>query len=438
MPNGEWLRGVVAIRSCGLVAVGNPGLNRRRFLGAAIAASALTGCRYSLEQGLFNECRAPGGHAVLRSNLVRAAWEGLDSARVWDCHAHLFGNGRSGSGIYLNPGFDRPSTLAAQVRRAMFFNAACGGEDEAGLDRAVVERIAHLADEFPPGAKVMLLAFDFTHDPDGSRREDLTTFAVADAYAARIARYRPDRFEWIASVHPYRRDAFAALEAARLAGARAVKWLPQAMGIDLAHPLARAFYAELRRIGLPLVVHAGEEQAVEGAGRHELGNPLALRHPLQAGVKVIAAHCASLGESPDVDAVPDPARAPRVRNIDLFARLMREERFAGLLHGDLAAVTQANRAAAIPEILAQPTWHCRLLNGSDYPLPGIMPIFSVQGFAAAGLLDEAAVPVLKELRHVNPLVFDFVLKRTLRWRGARLPAAVFETRRFFDPAVGVS
>lgn len=409
-------------------------MSRRRFLAAAVAATALTGCRFSLEQGLFNECRAPGGHAVLRSRLVRAAWEGLDAIGVWDCHAHLFGNGRSGTGIYLDPGFDRPSTLAGQVRRAMFFNAACGGEDEERLDQAVAERIAHLADEFPPGAKVMLLAFDYTHDPDGRRREDLTTFAVADAYAARIARARPDRFEWIASIHPYRRDAIAALGAARRDGARAVKWLPQTMGIDLAHPLSRVFYGELRRVGMPLLVHVGEEQAVEGAGRHELGNPLALRRPLEAGVRVVAAHCASLGESPDVDADPDPARAPRVRNFELFARLMREARFDGLLHGDLSAVTQANRAATIPEILAQSSWHGRLLNGSDYPLPGIMPIFSVQGFVNAGLLEEAAVPVLKELRHVNPLVFDFVLKRTLRWRGARLPAAVFETRRFFDPA----
>lgn len=411
-------------------------MNRRRFLGAAAAAtaaSALTGCDFSLEQGLFNECRAPGGHRVYRDRVVRAAWDGIDPTRVWDCHAHLFGNGRTGSGIYLNPGFDRPSTLAGRVRRAMFFNAACGGEDEERLDSAVVARIAHLADELPGGAKVMLLAFDFTHDPDGTRREDLTTFAVPDAYTARIARERPDRFEWIASVHPYRRDAATALESARAAGARAIKWLPQAMGIDLAHPRSTAFYGELRRLGLPLLVHVGEEQALEGAGRHELGNPLALRHPLGAGVKVIAAHCATLGFSPDLDAQPDPSRAPQARNLDLFARLMGEPRYAGLLYGDLSAVTQANRAGTIPELIEARAWHARLLNGTDYPLPGIMPIFSVQGFVRAGMLDEAVAEVLKELRHVNPLVFDFVLKRSLAWRGARFPAAVFETRPFFEP-----
>ena len=51
-------------------------MNRRRFLAAApVAAGMLGGCAagISLEQGLFNECRRPGGHRVLRDRLVRLA-----------------------------------------------------------------------------------------------------------------------------------------------------------------------------------------------------------------------------------------------------------------------------------------------------------------------------------------------------------------------------
>jgi mannonate dehydratase len=77
-------------------------------------------------------------------------------------------------------------------------------------------------------------------------------------------------------------------------------------------------------------------------------------------------------------------------------------------------------------------WHPRLLNGSDYPLPGVMPIFSVDYLVQIGLLAADAAPVLKEIRAHNPLLFDFVLKRSLRSNGHALPARVFETRGFFE------
>jgi len=57
-----------------------------------------------------------------------------------------------------------------------------------------------------------------------------------------------------------------------------------------------------------------------------------------------------------------------------------------------------------------------------------------QRLADAGLLDANAVPVLSAIREHNPLLFDLVLKRSLRVPGPGgrgLPAAVFETRRHF-------
>jgi mannonate dehydratase len=63
-----------------------------------------------------------------------------------------------------------------------------------------------------------------------------------------------------------------------------------------------------------------------------------------------------------------------------------------------------------------------------------MPLFSLRHFVQAGMLAESALPALRELRQVNPLMFDFVLKRSLAWQGARLPASVFETRPFFSAA----
>ena len=99
-------------------------------------------------------------------------------------------------------------------------------------------------------------------------------------------------------------------------------------------------------------------------------------------------------------------------------------------------MTQVNRAgpALARGCIERGDWHSRLLNGSDYPLPGVMPIFSVDYLVSLGLLvDESAAPVLKEIRLHNPLLFDFVLKRHCARAARRFRARVFETRAFLRP-----
>ena len=407
-------------------------MRRREFMKRALVlpAAALAGCEFSIEQGLFNECRARVEHESVVEPLVNAAWKGLDPRKVWDSHAHLFGNGRSGKGIWLSPAYEKTFS-AMRVRRMFFLDGACAGRDDGGTDEAIVQRLVRIADDFPIGARIVLLAFELAHDEAGAARKDHSAFQVTDEYVARVAKARPDRFEWMASIHPYRPDAVAALEAAKREGARGVKWLPPAMGIDPASPRCRDFYDALRRLDVPLLVHVGEERAVQGAEQAPFANPLRLRAPLEAGVRVIAAHCATMGTSPDLDANGNADKAPQARNIELFARLMSERRYERLLFGDLSAVTQTNRMENLPFLLERRDWHPRLLNGSDYPLPGVMPLFSLPGLVKLQVLDEAAVPALKELRRANALLFDFTLKRSLRHRGSRFADAAFETRDFF-------
>ena len=128
-------------------------MRRRQFLRGALAAPALAigGCRLTLEQGLMGSCRV--GRDLIRDPWVAAAWQGLRPERVWDVHAHLFGNGRSGGGIWVEPDYDRPKSIGARVRHAFFMNGGCVGEDEDRLDQGMVARLIHVADECPRGAK---------------------------------------------------------------------------------------------------------------------------------------------------------------------------------------------------------------------------------------------------------------------------------------------
>jgi len=411
-------------------------MNRRQFLrGVAlmgVSASALAGWRYWPEQGFFNPCRAALPDHLARHELVTAAWQGLDASKVWDSHAHLIGVGDSGSGVWVNPDMDSWLHPMQYAQKIFFLNAGCVHEAPKQIDQSYIERMHNLVDGMRPGFKLLLLAFDHNYGADGKINLSRSTFYTPNSYASKMAERYPRYFEWAASIHPYRSDCVKVLDDAAKHGVRAVKWLPAAMGIDPASKLCDRFYAVLARHNIPLITHAGMERAVHGGDAQHYGNPLKLRRALDHGVRVVVAHCASMGEDRDLDRGEN---GPMVESFLLFARLMDESRYVGKLYGDISAITQINRVEYIKPVLERDDWHPRLLNGSDYPLPGVMPLFSVDTLVEMKLLESAAAPVLKAIREYNPLLFDFVLKRHLRAGAKRFANQLFETRPFFERSI---
>ncbi len=408
-------------------------MNRRQFLRRAgligLGGAGLAGWSLWPEAGILNPCLAGLPPDLARHPLMERVWAGIDPARVWDSHVHLVGVGDGGSGAWANPKMDSLWNPFQYIQKVFYMNAGCVHDAPGRVDESFVARLENLMDGFPPGAKILLLAFDWAHDEQGRPRREESAFHLPNAYAARIAAAHPARMEWAASIHPYRADALDALEEAVAAGARAMKWLPSAMGIDPASPRCDAFYRALVRHDLPLITHAGHEAAVAGKARQDYGNPLKLRRAMEQGVRVVVAHCASHGEDADLDAGP---HGPSRSSFALFARMMDEPGHAGRLFADISAVTQFNRAEVLQTLLARRDWHDRLLNGSDYPLPGIPPLVSLERLASLGLLADDAKPFLHALRGHNPLLFDFALKRLLSRDGRGFAASVFETRGFFE------
>ncbi len=408
-------------------------MNRRAFIKLAVAGAA-SAATYSAwpDDGLFNPCLgAPLPPDLANHELLAAAWDGLDAHQVWDVHTHLIGVGDGGTGVWITPKMQSWMHPIQSAQRYFYQNAGCA--ERAGyVDEDYREWLVKLAGDFKPGAKFMLLGFDYHHDDAGRRDLEHSAYHTPDQYAAQVARAYPERFEWIASIHPYRPDAVAALEDAVKNGARAVKWLPPAMGMDPASPKCDAFYAALARLNIPLLTHGGEELAVHGGAAQEFGNPLRLRRALDHGVRVLIAHCASLGASVDLD---KGANGPAVSNFELFARLMNESRYERLVFGECSALTQINRMGGeLKTIIERNEWHTRLVNGSDYPLPGVMPLFWLSRFVDQHYIDAATAKVLSAIRRHNPLLFDFVLKRHLSVNGKKLANAVFESRRVFELA----
>ena len=406
-------------------------MNRRRFI-TLLSVSGLTvaGIRFWPEQGLWNPClKQPVPQTLLQHEVVQAAWEGIDPALMWDCHVHLVGTGDSGSGIWVNPEMESLLHPIQFTQFKFYLNSSCTDEAE-NVDDEFIARLRLLQLGLHPDSRFMLLAFDYRYDENGVLDKQKSQFYVPNAYAAKVHQTYPETFEWIASIHPYREDSVETLEWAVANGARAIKWLPGAMGMDPSSKRCDRFYDALKKHNMPLLSHAGAEYAVGVAETRHLNHPLLLRYPLDQGVKVIIAHCASLGSGPDLDIGP---KGKKHRFIEFFSRLMADKNYQDLLFADISAITQVTRKLdTIKTIFEHDEWHGRLINGSDYPLPGVMPLFSLSRYVKAGYLQGGEVELLSQIRRYNPLLFDFVLKRSLIINGHKLADRVFETAQLFS------
>ena len=363
------------------------------------------------------------GLSTPAADLMKRAFDDVDPRRLVDYHTHVVGVGAGGTGNLVNPAM-RSWRRPLKYLKFLVYLSAAGIKDLENADREFVLRLADQARHIADHGKYRLLAFDKHYTTDGTVNAEKTEFYTANEHVFNLAAEFPDLFLPTMSVHPYRADALEELARWAGRGVKVVKWLPNAMGIDPSDPRCDPFYRSMRELGVVLLSHAGEEKAVEAEEDQRLGNPLHLRRPLDHGVKVIAAHCAGLGENPDLDH-PDRRLVP---NFHLFMRLMEEKRYEGLLFGDISAMTQRNRLGVpLTTILERTDLHARLVNGSDYPLPAINIVISTGALARAGYITRAERTGLNEIYDYNPLLFDFVLKRTMTVPGAgqRLPASVF-------------
>src|SRR5262245_54923538 len=340
-----------------------------RTLATSLLCATLAGCAPLIHQvggassgdpAEMQKKLSPGARALLER-----AYADVDRRKLLDYHVHLLGMGENGSGCYVN---ERMLSWGHPMQRARFlvYKSAARISDESRAETQYLERFTSLAREH--GGRYLMLAFDQHHGANGQAERDKSEFYVPDTYAIGVAARDPQRVAAACSIHPYRPDALAQLGRCAERGVRIVKWLPNAMGIDPADPRIGPFYDRMRALDMVLLSHAGKEAAVEAADAQHFGNPQRLRAPLAAGVKVIVAHFAGLGEDEDLD---DPMRT-RVPSWQLLMKMMDDPRWQGLLFADVSAATQANR---VPEPLAtllrRRDLHGRLVNGSDYPLPAV-------------------------------------------------------------------
>ena len=361
------------------------------------------------------------------SDLIKRAFDGLDPAKLVDHHVHIAGIGVGGTNSFVHPKMRTWSHPFHRLKYKVYMSAA-GVRSELNADNDFVTRLARLVSGINNHGKHRILGFDKNYARDGSVNLEKTEFYVPNEFVFQVAEQHPDLFLANISVNPYRSDALVELERGAQRGARVVKWLPNAMGIDPSDPVCDPFYQKMKALNLILLSHGGEEKAVEAEEDQKLGNPLLLRRALEHGVKVIVAHCAGLGKNEDLES----KNKQQLDNFDLFMRLMGEKRYEGLLFGEISAMTQFNRSGKpLRTILAREDLHDRLVNGSDYPLPAVNILIRTSALSKQGYITVGERHMLNEIYDYNPLLFDLVLKRTLKLPGTdkRLRTSVFLTNK---------
>jgi predicted TIM-barrel fold metal-dependent hydrolase len=353
-------------------------------------------------------------YSASAKTLITKSFENFEPSCLIDTHIHVAGIGNSGSGIFVSPKGQSILHFGQWLKTKVYMSASAV-EHMNRADEEYWERLNLLVEDFKsflPSSiswKGVLLAFEKFYDTNGIAIEEKTSLHVPNQYVHQLA-VSNKAFSPAVSIHPDKPEAINELRFWHEKGARIVKWLPNSMRIDPSSDNALKFLTTMKELDMVLLTHVGEERAVDGEEFQVLGNPLLYRKALDQGVKIIMAHVASLGDCIDLE-----MQNKNTSCFELFWRLFENPKYTDNLFGELSAVTLYTRLGApILKILESPQTHHRLVNGSDYPLPGVNWIFRTTQMVKLGFITEEERVDLNQIYRRNPLLFDFIVKRTIR------------------------
>lgn len=266
---------------------------------------------------------------------------------ILDMHCHTAGIGEGGSGAWISEAL-RKSYKFPLYLKTYEMNLE---KIRAGGDSVLTANIARRIRESKYVSDTVVLAMDCPYTDDGEMDLAAGEVVVPNRFVEREVRDYPE-LHFGASVHPARPDALQELQWSKDHGAVLVKWLPNIQNIDPSNERYTGYYNKLIELDLPLLSHTGAEDSFSKAN-DRLGDPRLLELPLKLGVRVIAAHVASSGESEGQC------------NVERLLEMMVE--YPNLV-ADISTLTQFNRKKYLPKILNDPRIKGRLMYGTDYPL----------------------------------------------------------------------
>jgi predicted TIM-barrel fold metal-dependent hydrolase len=337
-----------------------------------------------------------------------------------DMHFHVVGRGEDitqvDENVYFNP--DDNNLFFTRILYGLVENdlEKLGGDiDQSGL--VDTEEYLNLVYQFLRSSEeldgIVLLGLDAVYDPQkGILDKKRTDLWVANRFLAKKVKElnirlgkeedpksTEKRFFYGASVSPNRKDWREELEFV-LSDPNAVliKLIPSAQHILLRDQKHKEYYESLAAHHMPLLCHVGPEYSFpEGIREWRLDNFRFLDRPLECGVTVIAAHCAT-------PVFPPPINKNEVKKFYAFMKSANPGRKVHLW-GDTSAFSLSTRIPIVQEVLEifPSKW---LVNGSDFPIP-------IDGWIHLPWVTHGITPeeYLEIKKTQNPLDRDVRIKR---------------------------
>jgi predicted TIM-barrel fold metal-dependent hydrolase len=302
-----------------------------------------------------------------------------------DMHVHMVGNEASGNGCWIRITPGKYPLYALMLR---ILGLPVSSLKQPNFDEIYRDKLLEYIRESTVDA-VCLLAQEAVYDADGKLMEGFGNAFVPNDFVLKLAR---DHAEFLpaVSIHPARPDALDELNRCLDAGAVMMKCLPNCQNINCNDPRFKKFWSRMTEAGLPLLAHTGGEHTLQVV-KPEYADPEFLRLPLECGVTVIAAHCAT-SSGPF-----DPEYFPKL--IGMFAEHEN-------LYADTSALNVPLRSYGLRRCLENEHVAPRLVHGSDYPVPNSGLWAWLRGLITTDELSESR-------RLKNPIDRDAQLKRAM-------------------------
>ena len=210
--------------------------------------------------------------------------------------------------------------------------------------------------------KSVVFGVDAKFDESGNLVHKDKTVCASNEDVFAFYEQNPNEVVPFFSVNPNRKDALNLIEKYHKMGFKGGKLLQSYWETDLNDKRYEPYFRLLSELGLPLVIHVGDENSL--ASNKALESIEQLKSPLNLGCRIVCAH---MGASSD-GVLSMFSRDPEKLGANYFTLLRWLREFDGL-YADVSALLCINKARILPHLKTQTQIHDKILFGTDFPVP---------------------------------------------------------------------